>query len=159
VTEPLKIALGDLRHETVGRHSVFMPIGIACIASYLLAHTDSGSVEVRLYDRPGEILKDIEQWKPAVVGLSNYCWNAELSRIVFNYAKKVNPTTICVAGGPEFPVEQEECKQYLLGRREIDFYVYLEGEAVFAALIEKLRKGATTTELKSVRQAYSISQK
>jgi radical SAM superfamily enzyme YgiQ (UPF0313 family) len=148
----LKIALGDLRHETMGRHSVFMPIGIAYIASYLLAHIDSDSVKVRLYNRPGEILKDIEQWRPDVLGLSNYCWNAELSRIVFNYAKKVSPTTVCVAGGPEFPVEQEECKQYLLDRKEIDFYVYREGEVVFADLVKKLQQGMGVFELKGKPQ-------
>ena len=88
---PLRIALGDLRHETVGRHSVLMPIGVAYIASYLSAHINGDVVEVRLYDRPADILQDVKRWKPAVIGLSNYCWNTELSRVVFNYAKKVVP--------------------------------------------------------------------
>jgi radical SAM superfamily enzyme YgiQ (UPF0313 family) len=147
--QPFKIALGDLRHETVGRHSVFMPIGIAYIASYLLARVGDDSVEVRLYDRPAEILKDIEQWRPAVIGLSNYCWNAELSRVVFNYAKQLNPETVCVAGGPEFPFDKTECEQYLHFRKEIDFYVYLEGETVFANLIKKLQQGIEVFELKN----------
>ena len=36
----LKIALGDLRHSTAGRHSAIMPIGIGYIASYLLTNSD-----------------------------------------------------------------------------------------------------------------------
>jgi hypothetical protein len=45
-----------------------MPIGIAYITSYLSSHVDSDDIEVRLYDRPGEILKDIEQWKAGYCG-------------------------------------------------------------------------------------------
>jgi len=156
-TQPLKIALGDLRHETAGRHSVFMPIGIACIASYLLSQVDPGDVEIRLYDRPDVILKDIERWRPDVVGLSNYCWNAELSRLVFNYAKELNPETVCVAGGPEFPTDQTECRDYLLYRKETDFYVYFEGEVVFADLIKKLQQGTEAFELKSKPQKGIMS--
>jgi hypothetical protein len=54
-SQSLKIALGDLRHETVGRHSIFMPIGIAYIASYLLSRVDNDRVEVRFYGRSGEL--------------------------------------------------------------------------------------------------------
>jgi hypothetical protein len=126
-----------------------MPVGIAYIASYLMSQVDSHNIEIRLYDRPDVILKDIEQWRPDVVGLSNYCWNAELSRFVFDYAKQLNPETVCVAGGPEFPVEQTECKEYLLYRKEIDFYVYLEDEVVFSDLIKRLRQGTEVLELGS----------
>jgi radical SAM superfamily enzyme YgiQ (UPF0313 family) len=156
-TQPLKIALGDLRHETAGRHSVYMPIGIAYITSYLSSHVDSDDIEVRLYDRPNEILKDIERWMPDVVGLSNYCWNAELSQLVFNCARGLNPQTVCVAGGPEFPTERTKCKEYLLYRKEIDFYVYREGEVAFADLVKKLRQGRDVLELKSKPQDSIMS--
>jgi radical SAM superfamily enzyme YgiQ (UPF0313 family) len=129
-----------------------MPIGIAYIASYLSSHVGSNDIEVRLYNRPNEILKDIERWMPDVVGLSNYCWNAELSRLVFNCARGLNPQTICVAGGPEFPTERTKCKEYLLYRKEIDFYVYREGEVAFADLVKKLRQGTDVLELKSKPQ-------
>ncbi|RKY25156.1 MAG: hypothetical protein DRP62_01950 [Planctomycetota bacterium] len=156
-SQPLKIALGDLRHETVGRHSVLMPLGVAYIASYLLAHIDENVIEVRIYDRPNVILEDIGRWRPDVVGLSNYCWNSELSRIVFDYSKQLNPETVCVAGGPEFPIEQAECRQYLLQRKEIDFYVYHEGEVAFAELIRKLAEGIVAFELKSDPQGGIMS--
>ena len=120
-SQALKIVLGDLRHETVGRHSVFMPIGIAYIASYLSSQIGSDNIEVRLYDRPDIILKDIKQWRPDVVGLSNYCWDTELSRVVFDYAKRLNAETVCVAGGPEFPTNLRECEDYLRNRCKIDF--------------------------------------
>jgi radical SAM superfamily enzyme YgiQ (UPF0313 family) len=115
----------------------------------MLSKVDSNYVEVRLYDRPNVILEDIERWRPDVVGLSNYCWNGELSRIVFNYAKKLNPQTVCIAGGPEFPTEHGECEDYLRDRSEIDFYVYREGEIPFTKLIKQLVDGAEVDELKS----------
>jgi hypothetical protein len=86
--EPIKIALGDLRHETVGRHSTVMPIGIGYIAAYALSKIGQDVLEIRLYDSPDFLINDINNWKPEIIGLSNYCWNTELSYLVFKYAKK-----------------------------------------------------------------------
>lgn len=143
-----KIAIGDLRHKTVGRHSILMPLGIGYIAAYTKSIVDSKDVEIRLYGDSDVLLKDIDDWKPDVVALSNYCWNSELSRIVFNYARKVNPDIVCIAGGPEFPTDQTEARDYLLERSEIDFYVYLEGEVAFARLIQKLQNEGDIHRLK-----------
>lgn len=151
----LKIALGDIRHNTLSRHSVFMPIGISYIASYTLAHTKQ--VEIRLYDDPYLLIKDIDNWKPDVIGLSNYCWNSELSRVVFTYAKCTNPVTVCISGGPEFPIESEDRRNYLLNRKEIDFYVYQEGEVAFAHLIKKIQQGFTVDVLRGLPQGGVVS--
>ena len=144
----LKIALGDLRHKVGGRHSVFMPIGIGYIAAYTLSRLEKDKVEIRLYDDPEKILKDIEDWKPNIIGLSNYSWNSELSRLIFEYAKEKFPKVVCVGGGPEFPIDNNECQQYLLSRPEIDFYVYLEGEQAFADLIVEIERGTDIEKLK-----------
>ncbi len=147
---PIKIALGDLRHRTEGKHSVFMPIGIGYIASYTLAQLGSNNFEIRLYDDPYTIFRDIDVWKPEIVGLSNYSWNSELSRLVFRYAKKKLPEVVCIAGGPEFPVnDYTESKNYLSKSPEIDFYVYCEGEIPFCRLIKKLKEGIDIYDLKN----------
>ena len=138
MAKKIKIMLGDLRHNTAGRHSIFMPIGIGYIASYLLSRLKD--VEVKLYENPEVFLKDFDSWEPDVVGLSNYCWNTELSGTVLRYIKQKNPAVVCVLGGQEFPIERAQCKEYLLKRKEADFYVYQEGEAAFSKLIEKLQK-------------------
>ena len=149
----LKIALGDLRHRTVGKHSSFMPIGIGYIASYTLSQIDDPkSVEIRFYTDPDVISKDIKNWQPDVIGLANYCWNTELSQTMFKYAKKINQQVICVNGGPNFPTEHRKCEKYLLKRPEIDFYVYFEGEVAFARLIKKLKQGDKVSRLKSEPQ-------
>ena len=148
----LKIALGDLRHSTAGRHSAIMPIGIGYIASYLLTNSDSSCLEIHFYTDPDLLLKDIECWGPDVIGLSSYSWNAELSNLIFRYAKKIDPRIVCVAGGPEFPTEQGECKGLLLKRKEIDFFVYREGEIAFTRLINELQRGNALVDLKSEPQ-------
>jgi len=136
----LKIALGDLRHNAAGRHSTLMPVGIGYIASYTLANTEPGSVEIRFYVDPDVLLQDIRAWRPDVVGLSNYSWNTELSCLVFRQAKNIDQRIICIAGGPEFPIEPEECRDYLIKRKEIDFFVYREGEIAFAQLMRKFQE-------------------
>lgn len=153
----LKIALGDLRHKTAGRHSVFMPIGIGLIASYALSQIGKEKIEIKLYDDAEILLREIDQWKPDVIGLANYCWNAELSRLVLNYAKKANPLTICILGGPDFPMDDLECEQYLIGRPDIDFYIYFDGEIAFAELIKKICEGKNEKFLRGDFQSGAMS--
>ena len=134
----LKVALGDFRHRSAGRHSIFMPIGIGFIGAYLLSHSPEDAIDLRLYDDPDMLLMDIDKWKPDVVGLSNYCWNSSVSCLVHRYAKKQNPQTLCISGGPDFPLEEYKCLNYLQERPEIDFYVYREGEIAFTDLVNKV---------------------
>jgi radical SAM superfamily enzyme YgiQ (UPF0313 family) len=148
----LKIALGDLRHNAVGRHSNLMPIGIGYIASHAFSNLGADLIDIRLYIDADTILKDIEDWQPDVVGLSNYIWNSEVSGLVFRHAKRINPNIVCIAGGSEFPIEKVECRDYLIGKKEIDFYCYQEGEIAFSKLISKLLCGFELDKVKSEPQ-------
>ena len=42
----IKIALGDLRHRTRGRHSVYIPVGINSLASYVLLKLGTEKIEI-----------------------------------------------------------------------------------------------------------------
>ncbi|MEK9183938.1 MAG: cobalamin-dependent protein, partial [Patescibacteria group bacterium] len=153
----LKIAMGDLKHKTAGVHSSFMPLGISYIASYLLTNVPNpDNIKLRFYVDANAILEDIKLWKPDMIALSNYCWNTELSNLIFNYAKKINPNIFCVSGGPEFP-DEEERKNYLLDRKKIDFYIYQEGEIAFTELIKKIIAGAKLLDLKNSTQKGIMS--
>ena len=135
----MKIAFGHLKHHTVNKDNPFMPVGIGYIASYVSAFLGKDKVDVRLFTDPQEMLDDIEAWKPDVVALANYCWTEELSCLVFRHAKKTNQDVLCVMGGPNFPSEPHESKDFLKARNEIDFYVHLEGEIAFAHLMDSFR--------------------
>ncbi len=145
---PLKIALGDIRHRTVGRHSVLMPLGIAFLASYAKKKLGD-AVDIRLYENPDIIFHDIKTWQPDILGLTNFMWNAELNRLVFKFAKEENPQIVCAGGGPEFPVERLECESYLQNRPEIDFFAYLEGEIAFTDLVGNFLEGLDLYTLKT----------
>ncbi len=157
VDNVMKIMMGDLRHLTMGKHFISMPIGIGYIASYALAHCGAASLDVRLYDRPDILIRDLPHFRPHVLALSNYCWNANLSRLVFRLAKELNPDLVCISGGVEFPSERTDCREYLAKRPEIDFYVYREGETAFTELIDKLLQGFSAQELRSIPQPGVMS--
>lgn len=146
----LKIALGDLRHSTIGRHSVYVPVGIGYISSYTLSQFEPGSIEIRLYTEIGEFVGDIEKWGPDIVGLSNYCWNSSVSHLVCKYAKQLLPKVLCIMGGPEFPKVDIARKNYLMERPEVDTYIYGDGEVAFANIVEIFCKnGMNIDKLKS----------
>ena len=99
----LKVLLGDPRHSTVGAHSYFVPIGIGYIGSNLLKHFKKNNIELKLSVDSEEIFTLLDEWKPDIIGISNYVWNSHLSKFICEYAKKTNPNVLCVLGGPEFP--------------------------------------------------------
>lgn len=155
----LRVMLGDLRHETIGRHNVYIPLQIGYIGSYLLSQFESGCIDLRLYSEIDELDKDINDWKPDVIGLTNYIWNASVSKLMCKFAKQNIPNVMCVLGGPEFPTDNEERKHYLSERPEVDMYVYGDGEIAFANLVKKyLESGASNIDkLKSNANDGAIS--
>ena len=99
----MKILLGDPRHNTVGAHSYFVPIGIGYIGSNILERFKNHNIELKLCTDAKEIFVLLEKWKPDIIGISNYIWNSYLSNLICRQAKKINPNTLCILGGPEFP--------------------------------------------------------
>jgi len=155
----LRIALGDLRHDTLGTHSTSLPVGIGYIATYLQFQMPHIDFEFRLYTKPSEILDDIDTWSPHVVALSNYLWNTSLSTRVCEYAKEVNQETLCILGGPEFPAGTGQaniastadlCLEYLQERPAVDYYCYSDGETAVVSLMEAFEEfNFDTNKLKS----------
>lgn len=161
----LKILLCDPRHDTVGAHSNYVPIGIGYIASHLISELNKEKIyiNVKLSTSPKEIRNIIEEWKPNVVGSSNYIWNSELSKQICNHAKSKNNQTLCVLGGPEFPAGTGQTKivnneldatydkslKYLQDRENVDFYTYCDGETAFLEIIKIfLKNNCTISKLK-----------
>ena len=112
----IKVLLADPRHETVGTHSYFVPIGIGYIGSNLLKEFKNNNLELKLSVEPEEIFSLLEDWRPDIIGISNYVWNTQLSYTICKYAKKMNPDSLCILGGPEFPAGQRVPRQDELRR-------------------------------------------
>ena len=146
----IKILLADPRHITRGFHSSFVPINIGFIGEFLKKEIKNINVELELAVEPDEIFKLLRNWKPDIIGVSNYIWNSSLSNLVCEYAKKTNPNTLCVLGGPEFPcgsgatkIENtkkdrtyDKCLNYLIDRPSVDYFAYSDGEVAFLEVVK-----------------------
>ena len=155
----IKILLADPRHKTVGAHSYFVPIGIGYIGSNLLKEYKD-KIDLKLYVDANEIFDCLDNWKPDVIGVSNYIWNSGLSHQICNYAKKIKPETLTVLGGPEFPagtgatkIEDNDkdntyskCLEYLLKRESVDYFAYSDGELSFLEIIKEYFENNCSTD-------------
>ena len=83
----MKILLGDPRHDTVGTHSSYVPINIGYISTYLTKMIPDTNLDIKIVTQTKEIFDLIENWKPDVIGLSNYVWNSTLSNRMCEIAK------------------------------------------------------------------------
>jgi len=144
----IKLVLGDLRHNSVGKHSVCMPLNLGVLASYLTKIVGEDEVEIKFYVDPDNLIAEIDNWQPDIVALSSYMWNTSLTNLVFKYVKKHLDNVMCVSGGPNFPSDVEQRDTYLRQFRDIDFYVFLEAEISFANLIQEYINNPDIEELK-----------
>jgi len=147
----LKILLVDPRHNTVGAHSNYVPIGIGYIAAYLIKKIENISLDVKLTTDPDEALELIKTWKPSVIGLSNYIWNSNLSNLICEEAKKIDSNILCILGGPEFPggtgargiknsltdKTSDKSFEYLKKRPAVDYFAYSDGEVAFFEIVKE----------------------
>ena len=148
----IKILLADPRHKTRGLHSSYVPINIGYIGSYLKNQLENEiDLELELSADTDETFQFIKNWKPNIIGISNYVWNSSLSNLFCEYAKDLNPNTLCILGGPEFPAgtgatkivnnendqTYDKCVDYLKKRPSVDYFAYCDGETT---MLEAVRK-------------------
>ncbi|MFB6364347.1 B12-binding domain-containing radical SAM protein [Paenibacillus elgii] len=100
--------------------------------------------EYTIKDPAMNIVSDIYQRKPEVVGFSCYIWNIEETIVVVSMLKKIMPELIVVLGGPEVSYDTE----YWMNRLpEVNFIAVGEGEETLHHLL---------TELEGDRALYSV---
>ena len=149
----IKILLGDPRHGTVGVHTNHIPIGIGYIGSNLIKQFENKEykIELKLEADSTKIFSLLKKWKPDIVGISNYIWNSDLSYLICSQAKKTNPNSLCILGGPEFPAgtgatkientaqnkTYDKCLDYLIKRPSVDYFAYSDGEVAFLEIVKK----------------------
>ena len=157
----IKVLLADPRHNTVGAHSNYVPIGIGYIGSNLINEFGNSKIELKLATCPKEVFAILEKWKPNIVGISNYVWNSDLTNFMCSYSKKINPDTLCILGGPEFPAgtgarkientsqdkTYSKCLDYLINRPSVDYFAYSDGEVVFLEIVRKFIKNNFSVKL------------
>ncbi|WP_026566249.1 B12-binding domain-containing radical SAM protein [Bacillus sp. UNC41MFS5] len=92
--------------------------------------------EYTIKDPVLNIVTDLYQQKPNVIGFSCYIWNIEETIKVVNLLKKVDPSLIIVLGGPEVTYDTREWMEKV---PEVDFIVMGEGEQTFKQLLTAIQ--------------------
>ena len=117
-----------------GVHTGNIPLGAACLKQAarraIGAQVDILPESLAAYLGDAALLELILDRKPDIVGFTVYCWNLDRSLYFANRLKALYAPRI-VFGGPEITPDNRAALS-----SAVDFYVYGEGEAVFAKLLE-----------------------
>ena len=131
------IYLADPTHDGTGRPAVeIMPYNVGLVAS-AARHALGSAVEIRLFKYVAPLLRALEERPPDLLGCSNYCWNTHLSHFLCRRAKALNPATVTVLGGTNYPFEAAGQLEFLQSRPFVDFHVFYEGERAFTHLLRR----------------------
>ena len=143
-----EIFLADLTHVSpLGWGTETMPYGVACIGAWLSARSvNTGRFRVRLFKHPQRFIDAFLTHRPAVVGLSNYMWNLDLSYSIVEQIKVVAPDTLVIFGGPNYPLDDGARAAWLRARPAVDVYVSGEGERPFTELVDAWYAGGRSIE-------------
>lgn len=133
----IKIWLCDLTYTQQVVSSEVMPAAVGELATYCMAHM-SPSPSFRIFKYPEKLIAALRTEQPQIIGFSNYVWNSQLSYEFAKVIKAKFPETIVVMGGPNFPLGQEQQKEFLQSRPAIDFFVEKEAEVAFCNLVMSL---------------------
>jgi len=92
-------------------------------------------VEYTIKDPAMNIVSDLYQRQPDVIGFSCYIWNIEETIVVIRMLRKILPQVKIVLGGPEVSYDTD----YWMNRLpEVDYIVMGEGEETFHHLLTEL---------------------
>lgn len=131
------LCMGDLGHTTKRMPNNFVPINIGYLGAFA-EKKFSGEFSIQLFKDACRLVDVIKEQRPAVLALSNYVWNHNLSMYVAALYKKICPDGFVVVGGPNVPLDRERISEWLTRHRDVDFLVAGEGELSFANIIGNL---------------------
>lgn len=99
-------------------------------------------VEFDISQRPVDVLENLLQRSPRIVGLGVYIWNVDQATRLVADLKRVSPETIVVLGGPEVSYETDEQEIVRLA----DYVISGEGDLAFRDLCTNLLAGKRLSE-------------
>ena len=131
----LKVFLGDLTHTTTVISSDVIPINIGYLAEYLNLKL-GGKVEISLFKYPDDLIRALKKEKPAVLALSSYPWNKNISLKIMELYNTIDDNHVNIFGGPDFPLPQkkEEQLEFFRSTPQVDYFIPGEGEIPFVEI-------------------------
>lgn len=133
------VYISDLTHtsQTIALNAT--PYAVAGIVSYAKKHMkQSEQFQFKIFKYPETLISEILKKVPDILCFTNYCWNFDLGYSIAARTKAVNKNTITIFGGPNYPTDPYGQQKFLEKYPLIDFYVFKEGEAAFADLLNCL---------------------
>jgi len=144
---PLKIYLGDLTYDTVTISAESTPLNIGYVAAYCKKQFGN-DVEISLFKYIKDLEKAIRESPPDILGLSNYVWGKNVSYEILNMMSEIDPHTLNVWGGPNFPIDFPSQEKFMKKYPKVDIYVPVDGEVGFANIVEQALKANSKKEIK-----------
>jgi len=136
----IKIYLGSLSHNYACNGPFTHPINLGYVTTYAKKFFKKPeNLDIRLFVYPNDILDEIKNDPPDIVGLASYTWNDNLNREILKFIKEKYPDIITVFGGPNF--NNYKLEEYFQERPYLDFYIVNQGETGFLELVNKYSEG------------------
>jgi anaerobic magnesium-protoporphyrin IX monomethyl ester cyclase len=132
---------------TLNAKYIHTNLAIRYLKAYAQPEFDVKLVEYTIKDPAINIVSDLIQKQPDVIGFSCYIWNIEETIKVVKMIKKINPDIKIIAGGPEVTYDVLDWMQEVA---EFDFIVIGEGEQTFRQLLSALDSGADFSEVPGI---------
>lgn len=123
---------------TLNAKYIHMNLAIRYLKAYAAPEYYVDIAEFTIKDPVMNIVTDLYNRNPDVIGFSCYIWNIEETIKVIQVLKKVMPKVKIVLGGPEVSYD---CGYWLNRIPEIDCIIMGEGEATFKELLSYIEKG------------------
>lgn len=120
---------------TLNAKYIHTNLAIRYLKAYAKPEFDIILSEYTIKDPSFNIVSDLYQKKPDIIGFSCYIWNIEETIRVIRMLKKVSPSTKIILGGPEVSYDVHD---WLHRIEDADYIVMGEGELSFKQLLRYL---------------------
>lgn len=117
---------------TLNAKYIHTNIALRYLKSFSAPEFDPIIAEYTIKDPSFNIVSDIYQKKPDIVGFSCYIWNIEETIRVIRMLKKISPNTKIILGGPEVSYDVHD---WLRRLSDVDYIIMGEGEYSFKQLL------------------------
>ena len=133
----LKGSMANMRiiGTTLNAKYIHTNLALRYLKAYAAPEYNVEIVEYTIKDPVMNIVTDLYNHKPDIIGFSCYIWNMEEIKKVITILKKINPNIYIVLGGPEVTYDPFFWLRDIPGA---DFIVIGEGEATFKNLIAEI---------------------
>ena len=110
---------------TLNAKYIHTNLAIRYLKAYAQPEYDVELAEYTIKDPVTNIVTDLIQKKPNIIGFSSYIWNIEETIKVIQMIKKIDPSITILVGGPEVSYDVHD---WMMKEKDFDYIVIGEGE-------------------------------